>query len=283
MANRRKAKAGKGARKKPNADQPERKDSTGDKERSGSKERSGGRDARTGGSILSRATGIVLGLWGFETTRLVVLVVAMVVILRTFLIQTFVITSGSMEGTLLTGDFLVVNRAAVGSRVPFTDIRIPGYSQVERGDILVFDPHHEENMTVVKRLVGLPGDTLEMRRKVLYLNGAAQDESYVVTTQSAGGFSPDFLWQLEHLVGGPRTDYQPTRDDWGPIVVPQGRYFMLGDNRDTSLDSRFWGFLEGWRFQGRAVAIYFSYNRGSFRPFPWIREIRASRIGTRVR
>ncbi len=277
MANRRKAKAGKGARKKPNADQPERKDSTG------AGERTGGRDALTNGSILSRVAGIVPWLWTFETTRLIVLVVAMVVILRTFLIQTFVITSGSMEGTLLTGDFLVVNRAAVGSRVPFTDIRIPGYSQVERGDILVFDPHHEENMTVVKRLVGLPGDTLEMRRKVLYLNGAAQDESYVVTTQSDGGFSPDFLWQLEHLVGGPRTDYHPTRDDWGPIVVPQDRYFMLGDNRDTSLDSRFWGFLEGWRFQGRAVAIYFSYNRGSFRPFPWIREIRASRIGTRVR
>ena len=291
MANRRKAKAGKGAGpgKKPNARQPQRKNPAGgknpasDKDPVSGKEQGGGKEAGPGGSFLSRATGVVPWLWSFETTRLIVLVVAMVVILRTFLIQTFVITSGSMESTLLTGDFLVVNRAAVGSRVPFTDIRIPGYSQVKRGDILVFDPHHEENMTVVKRLVGLPGDTLEMRNKALYLNGAPQDEPYVVTTTSAGGFSPDFLWQMEHLVGGPRTDYHPTRDNWGPIVVPEGRYFMLGDNRDTSLDSRFWGFLEAWRFEGRAVAIYFSYNRGSFRPFPWIREIRASRIGTRVR
>lgn len=215
--------------------------------------------------------------------RLGVLVVVLVVVLRSFLIQTFVITSGSMENTLLTGDFLVVNRAAVGSRIPFTNVRVPGYSEVKRGDILVFDPHHEENMTVVKRLVGVPGDTLEMRNKVLHLNGVAQDEPYVVTTPEGSGFHAGMLWQLEHLVGGPRSDYKPTRDDWGPIVVPAQRYFMLGDNRDTSLDSRFWGFLEGWRFEGRAVAIYFSYNRGSFRPFPWIREIRASRIGTLVR
>ncbi len=235
------------------------------------------------GGVLSGAARVFRWLWSFELTRLVVLVVVLVVVLRSFLIQTFVITSGSMENTLLTGDFLVVNRAAVGSRIPFTNFRVPGYSEVKRGDILVFDPHHEENMTVVKRLVGVPGDTLEMRNKVLHLNGVAQDEPYVVTTPEGSGFHAGMLWQLEHLVGGPRSDYKPTRDDWGPIVVPAQRYFMLGDNRDTSLDSRFWGFLEGWRFEGRAVAIYFSYNRGSFRPFPWIREIRASRIGTLVR
>ncbi len=273
MANRRKAKARDGTRsqEKTSSRQTAQKDA------------GAGTNGAGEAGLLSRAASVVPWLWGFETTRLIVLVVAMVVVLRTFLIQTFVITSGSMENTLLTGDFLVVNRAAVGSRIPFTEIRIPGYSEVERGDILVFDPHHEENLTVVKRLVGMPGDTLEMRNKLLYLNGAAQDEPYVVTTTSDSGFHPDFLWQLEHLVGGSRSDYEPTRDDWGPIVVPEDRYFMLGDNRDTSLDSRFWGFLERWRFEGRAVAIYFSYNRGSFRPFPWIREIRASRIGTRVR
>ena len=204
-------------------------------------------------------------------------------IFRLFLIQTFVITSGSMENTLLVGDMLVVNRAAIGSRIPLTDIRIPGYSEPRRGDVLVFDPHHEDDMTLVKRLVGMPGDTLEMRGGVLYVNGEPQDEPYVVATRRPDDFDRSMLWQREFLVGGTRDDYRPTRDNWGPIAIPPGYYFMLGDNRDSSLDSRYWGLLEGWRFEGRAIAIYFSYNRGSVRPFPWIREIRGGRIGDRIR
>ena len=204
-------------------------------------------------------------------------------VFRLFLVQTYVITSGSMESTLLVGDFLVVNRAAIGSRVPFTNIRIPGYSEPRRGDVLVFDPHHEEDMTLVKRLIGMPGDTLEMREKVLYRNGEPQDEPYVVATGRPDEFASVMQWQQEFLLGGQRQDYRPSRDNWGPIVIPSGFHFMLGDNRDTSLDSRFWGLLEGWRFEGRAVAIYFSYNRGSHRPFPWIREVRGSRIGDRIR
>ena len=203
-------------------------------------------------------------------------------VVRVFLIQTFVITSGSMEGTLLVGDFLVVNRAAIGSKIPFTDIRIPGYSEPRQGDILVFDPHHEENMTVVKRLIGTPGDTLEMRDKVLYRNGKALVEPYVVHSGEPDGSDIGMMWQQDYLVGGARGDYRPSRDNWGPIALPEDRYFMMGDNRDMSYDSRNWGLLEGWRFQGRAVGIYFSYNKGSYRPFPWIKEIRGSRIGQRV-
>lgn len=226
---------------------------------------------------------LALGLYRSEWVRVLSLAGVLVIVLRTFLFQTFVITSGSMENTLLVGDFLVVNRLAIGSKVPFTDIRIPGYSEPRRGDILVFDPHHEDNLTVVKRLVGVPGDTLEMRDKVLFLNGEPQDEPYVIRSSGDDVFDPDMLWQRGHLAVGSSDDYRPTRDTWGPLVVPEGRYFMLGDNRDSSLDSRFWGFLEGWRFEGRAVAIYFSYNKGSFQPFPWVREIRGSRIGMRVR
>ena len=143
---------------------------------------------------------------GGEWIKSIFLAVILFFILRLFIIQTFVITSGSMENTLLVGDFLVVNRAAIGSRIPFTDIRIPGYSEPRRGDVLVFDPHHEENMTLVKRLVGMPGDTLEMRDKVLYLNGVPQDEPYVVTTRAPDGPDPIMRWQREYLVGGPRDD-----------------------------------------------------------------------------
>lgn len=204
-------------------------------------------------------------------------------VIRFFLFQTFVITSGSMENTLLVGDFLIVNSAAMGSRVPLTDLRIPGYSEPRRGDILVFDPPHEDTLILVKRLVGMPGDTLEMRDKVLYLNGEAHDEPYVVWTNQPDYSAPDMLWQREVLLGGARDDYRPSRDTWGPIVIPPDRYFMLGDNRDTSLDGRTWGLLERWRFEGRAARIYFSYNRGSFLPFPWLREVRWGRIGDRVR
>jgi len=218
-----------------------------------------------------------------EWIRSVLTGVAAVLLLRLFVFQTFFIDSGSMRNTLLIGDFVYVNRLAMGSPVPFTGLRIPGYAEPRRGDVLVFDPPHDDTLTVVKRLVGMPGDTLEMRDRVLYLNGRPQDEPHVVHAPLPDGFSPEMLWQRDVLLGGPHEDYRPTRDTWGPLVIPEGRYFMMGDYRSDSLDSRYWGLLERWRFLGRAAFIYFSYDRESPRPFPWIREVRGSRIGDRVR
>jgi len=217
-------------------------------------------------------------------TSLLIAVVLFLVI-RTFLINTFVIISGSMEETLLVGDLLFVNRVAVGSRVPGTSIRIPGYSKPERGDVLVFDPHHEVDMKLVKRLLGLPGDTLEMRGKQLYLNGERMVEPYVQDDATGDDLAdPIMMWQQDFLPPGlDRSAYQPTRDDWGPIIIPEGHYFMLGDNRDSSYDSRYWGPLDQGRIEGRVVLIYFSYNKASFRPFPWLREIRWGRILDLVR
>ena len=220
-----------------------------------------------------------------EWTKSLLVAAVLFVVIRTFILQTFVITSGSMEDALLVGDFLIANRAAVGVRIPGTQIRIPGYSSVRRGDVLVFDPPHEPDLKLVKRLIGVPGDTVSMKDGVLTLNGQLQDEPYV-KHQSPAGDSPDsrMVWQVEHLVSGiPSETYRPTRDNWGPLVIPEDRYFMLGDNRDTSLDSRYWGLLEGWRLEGRASVIYFSYNKGSFRPFPMFREIRLGRLFSRIR
>jgi signal peptidase I len=220
-----------------------------------------------------------------EWTKSILVALVLFFFLRSFLVHTFVIISGSMEETLLVGDLLLVNRAAVGSPIPGTSLRIPGYSEPERGDVLVFDPPHEENMKLVKRLIGLPGDTLEMKDKVLYLNGLSQDEPYVQhTVDQADGPHPMMAWQRDYVIsqeGNGR--YQPTRDNWGPLVIPLDHFFMMGDNRDTSLDSRYWGLLERWRLEGRAVVVYFSYNKDSFRPFPWLREIRWRRIGDRIR
>jgi len=237
------------------------------------------KDDRKGGGKADARRGSSLGEW----VRSLLVAFVIFLCLRVFLLETYVIDSGSMEDTLLVGDFLAVNKLAIGPRIPFTDLRIPGYSEPRRGDILVFDPHHEENMTIVKRVVGMPGDTLEMRDKVLYLNGEAHDEPYVETIGPRDYHEPDMRWQNGFLAGAAGEDYLGTWDNWGPLVVPADHYFMLGDNRDDSIDSRLWGFLEGWRFKGRVAFIYFSYDRDSFRPFPWITEVRGSRIGDRVR
>lgn len=218
-----------------------------------------------------------------EWVKSLLMAALLFVVLRSFLVQTFVITSGSMEDTLLVGDMLMVNRAAIGSPVPFTSLRIPGYSEPHRLDVLVFDPPHEETLKLVKRLIGLPGDTLQMKNRTLYINGVAQDEPYLKHADISDETHPWMEWQKDHLAPGvDRASYVPSRDNWGPLVLPEDRYFMLGDNRETSLDSRYWGLLEGWRLEGRAVFIYYSYNKDSYRPFPWLREVRWRRIGSGI-
>lgn len=234
--------------------------------------------AERGGSRLQRSEKIPANPV-VEWIKSIAIAVVLFLVLRSFLVQTFVITSGSMEGTLLVGDMLVVNRAAIGSRVPATNIRIPGYSEPNLWDVLVFDPPHEETLKLIKRLVGMPGDTLEMRNRALYRNGQVVNEPYVIHSNVADETHPWMEWQRDYVTSDmDRNAYSPTRDTWGPLVVPEEHYFMLGDNREQSLDSRYWGLLEGWRLEGRAMFTYFSYNKGSYRPFPWIREVRWGRV-----
>lgn len=221
----------------------------------------------------------------WEWIKTILITIVLLVIIRTFLVQTFVITSGSMEPTLLEGDFVMVNRVALGTRLPGSLARTPGYSEPHRWDVLVFDPAHEDTEKLVKRLVGMPGDTLEMRDKQLFLNGEAQDEPWVQYEDPAGDdYHPWMEWQREHLL--PEIDaeaYEPSRDTWGPLVVPAGNYFMLGDNRDYSLDSRYWGVIERWRIEGRTMFFYYSYDRRAPTPLRFIREARWERIGRWVR
>jgi signal peptidase I len=205
-------------------------------------------------------------------------------VLRTFLIQTFTITSGSMEGTLLVGDFLVLSKSAYGATVPGTGVQLPGYSHPTRGDVVVFRGHHEP-IDLVKRLIGMPGDTLAMKDGVLSIDGVPRSEPYVRHTDPAGDGYHDWMkWQASFLTSDINPDsYRPTRDNWGPIVVPAGRYFMMGDNRDESLDSRYWGFVEPPAIKGRAVVLYFSYDRDAFSPIPFVDHVRWKRIFNRIR
>jgi len=228
----------------------------------------------------SRSAGQTIWEW----TKSLAMGFVLFLVLRTFLIQTFTITSGSMEGTLLVGDFLVLSKSAYGATVPGTGVKLPGYSEPKRGDVVVFRGHHEA-IDLVKRLIGLPNDTLEMRDGVLLVNGNAQPEPYVRHTDPGGDVThPWMRWQAEHLLDSMDVmRYQATRDNWGPLVVPPDRYFVMGDNRDESLDSRYWGFVDPAALKGRAVVLYFSYDREALGTLPIFQHIRWNRIGDRIR
>jgi len=201
--------------------------------------------------------------------------------IRASVVEAFKIPTSSMEGTLLVGDFLLVNKAVYGPRIPGTDIPLPAFSQPERGEVVVFHPPHEPDKNYVKRVVGVAYDTLQMRDKRLYLNGAPVDEPYVRYADRRGdAVHPDMEWQSHHLIASEPQEYQPTRDNWGPIVVPEERYFVLGDNRDNSEDSRYWGFVSRNEIRGRPWIVYYSFERTTDGVLPWLSTVRWARIGT---
>lgn len=221
-------------------------------------------------------------LWDWTRSILVAFVLFLVV--RTFLVEAFKIPTSSMENTLLVGDFLLVNKAVYGAEVPGTDLHLPAFDEPERGDVVVFNPPHEPRKNYVKRLVGMPGDTLEMRDKTVYVNGAPLREPYARYVDRQGdAVHPDMNWQSNHLIAGPGGDYHPTRDNWGPIVVPGGGYFVLGDNRDNSEDSRYWGFVSRESIKGRPWFVYYSFDPGGSDALPWVRSVRWKRIGEPIR
>ncbi len=220
------------------------------------------------------------GRWIWEWVKSLVIAFTLFLLIRTFLIEAFRIPTGSMENTLLVGDFLLVNKAAYGAQVPGTPLRLPAMDAPHHGDVIVFLPPHEPDKNYVKRLVGVPGDTLEMRDKDLYLNGVPVREPYVQHGDPTDVFAPRMMWQLNYLVPPADTaTYRPTRDNWGPIVVPPDRYFVLGDNRDDSEDSRYWGFVDETSIKGKPLFVYYSFNPRTRDQVPWLTEIRWDRIG----
>jgi signal peptidase I len=224
---------------------------------------------------------ISTGRWMWEWIKAIATAILLFLIVRTFVVEAFKIPTGSMERTLMVGDFLLVNKAVYGAEVPSTHVRLPAFREPDRGDVVVFLPPHDPGKTYVKRLVGTEGDTLEMRDKVLYRNGEPQIEPYIRHIDPLTDPSdPRMAWQSAYLVGGvPWRGYHPSRDNWGPITVPPGRYFVLGDNRDNSEDSRYWGFLELEAVRGSPMFIYYSFQRNLARPFSWLTGIRWNRIG----
>jgi signal peptidase I len=181
-----------------------------------------------------------------EWTKSIILALILALIVRATVVQAFRIPTSSMEETLLVGDFLLVNKFLYGSKIPFTEIRLPKIRGPKIGDIIVFK-HPTEGKDFIKRCIGLPGDTVEIRNDVVYVNGEALDEPYKVL----------------HGYGG-------TMSNFGPVNVPKGHLFMMGDNRHNSYDSRSWGPLDMKHLKGKAMVIYFSWDK--HKHFPrWIR------------
>lgn len=222
-------------------------------------------------------------LW--EWTKSILVAVVVWLLLRTFLVEAFRIPSGSMENTLLIGDFLFVNKAVYGAEIPFTGRHLPAFREPLRGDVLVFDSVEEEGLKVVKRLIGMPGDTLAMKGGSLYRNSQMVDEPYVRHDNPAKSESPEFRqkmhdWQVKHLAGD-TTGYLPDLQQWGPIVVPPDSFFMMGDNRDLSYDGRYWGFLPRSSVRGTPLVIYYSYDPSSWKVLRPLTAIRWGRLLSR--
>ena len=219
--------------------------------------------------------------WAF----IVICAVTLWFFVYTFGVAAFKIPSGSMQNTLLIGDFLFVNKAIYGAEVPLIHKRLPAFAHPKRGEVIIFEYPLDPDKDYVKRLIGVPGDTVEMRDGTVYIDGRAQVESYVVhsdPTADPGG--EEFAWQQPFLVRtAEASGVHPSRNNWGPLVVPQDNYFVLGDNRDNSSDSRYWGFVPDSLVRGRPMFVYYSYEPDATRRVPWITKIRWNRVGMRVR
>lgn len=173
-----------------------------------------------------------------------VVAVLLALFVRTFVFQAFKIPSGSMEPSLLVGDHLIVNKMIFAAAPTGFERTVLAHRDVRRGDVVVFKHPRQPDRDLIKRVIGLPGERLELHRKKIYINGQPLDEPYVhfIEPPSAGG--------------PPRTD--DLREEYGPVTIPADQYFMMGDNRDNSEDSRYWGFLPLPYMKGKALFIYFS-------------------------
>lgn len=189
-----------------------------------------------------------------EYAEALIVALVLALIIRTFIVQAFKIPSESMRETLLVGDHLLASKFAYGLRIPFTDIYLYDGEAPARGDVIIFQYPQDPSVDYIKRVIGVPGDVIEVRDKQLYRNGKPVKEAYIRHSDPDG--------------------VQPLRDNYAPVTVPADKYFVMGDNRDNSQDSRFWGFVDRKAIRAKAWRIYWSSNG--------LDDIRWSRIGQKI-
>ncbi|MFZ5482051.1 MAG: signal peptidase I [Myxococcota bacterium] len=235
--------------------------------------------------------------WVVEVVRSWGPALLIVLVIRSILIEPFQIPSGSMVPTLAIGDFILVSKVTYGLRVPFTNVEIAPLGEPERGDVVVFvypPTQDTERLDYIKRIVGLPGDTIEVRDDVLFVNGAEQARTLETSTTYVDQYCrPEEMRQFaEALDGAPHpvlqsTSYARRMADYGPRTVPDGHYFVMGDNRDNSADSRVWGFVPRENVRGKAMFVWLSIDGCEawtwWNPLTWPRAIRWSRLGDGIR
>jgi signal peptidase I len=182
-----------------------------------------------------------------ENVEAILLAIVLALFIRTFIVQAFKIPSGSMKETLLIGDHILVNKFLYGVKLPFVSTTIIAYKEPKRGDIVVFKFPEDPDKDFIKRVVGVAGDVVEGRDKKIFVNHEPLNHDYGIHKDS-------------RIVPG---NIQP-RDNFGPLVVPEKSLFVMGDNRDHSYDSRFWGFVNLKSVRGKAFLIYWSWDKSNF-------------------
>ncbi|WP_078084266.1 signal peptidase I [Microbulbifer mangrovi] len=189
-------------------------------------------------------------------------VLAIVFVLRSFLVEPFQIPSASMDPTLQVGDFILVNKYAYGLRLPVSRTKVVDIGEPKRGDVMVFFPPHANETYYIKRVIGLPGDEIKVVNNQLFINGEPAPQE-LIQALPPGNPQKEFLWEdingRRHLMAK-----QINPSIYGNIrtlVVPEGHYFMMGDNRDNSLDSRKWGFVPEKDIVGKAFAIWMHWDK----------------------
>lgn len=183
-----------------------------------------------------------------EYAESIIIAVLLALVIRTFIVQAFKIPSGSMEDTLAIGDHILVNKFIYGAKIPFTDTRIVKLRDPRQGDVIVFEYPEDPSKDFIKRVIGTPGDTVEVKHKHVYVNGKLYANPHEV-----------------HKEGEEIPKEANPRDNKDAVVVPANSYFVMGDNRDRSYDSRFWGFVSKDRIKGLAFIKYWSWDKDKFR------------------
>ena len=174
--------------------------------------------------------------------------VVLAFLVRTFIVQAFKIPTGSMEPNLLVGDHLLVNKFKFAPTLTSVEKMVLPIDEIKRGDVIVFKYPEDPERDFIKRVIGLPGETIELRNKKVHINGKPLDEPYA-----------HFLFPPDEE-GQPADANFDVRRQYGPVTVPAEHYFMMGDNRDNSQDSRYWGFVKREKIRGKAFLIYWSWN-----------------------